>query len=241
MKRIKAINGYTIYQATTQRDADNYRCQIGDYSIYLSSDIRDFGLSCSYPEWDGVDSLAVAVAMCNGSKHAVAVELAEELSDSTVQDMDLVLEIERRLDAGESLESVRDSYDTDEQCFTRDCFVDPFIPYEDHPSIGQCGSVIPDTCPIDEDPDLGDELSDCPEQEPAAVSDEDATGVYLRDLYEIAPQAHIFIVTRADVYDLRVTSRREYTGGKADGDKFVWRVTPASYPMHKNVLEVEII
>lgn len=124
MKRIKALNGYTIYQATTQRDADNYRCQVGDYSIYLSSDIRDFGLSCSDPEWDGVDSLAVAVAMCKGSSHAVAVELAEELSDSTIQDMDLVLEIERRLDAGESLESVRDSYDTEEQCFTRDCLGD---------------------------------------------------------------------------------------------------------------------
>lgn len=153
MKRIKAINGYTIYQSTTQRDVDNYRCSIGDYNIYLSSDIRDYGLSCSYPEWDGVDSLAVAVAMCNGSSYAVAVELAEELSNSTIQDMDLVLEIERRLDAGESLESVRDSYDTDEQCFTRDCFVDPFIPYEDHPSIGQYGVVIPDTCPIDEDTD----------------------------------------------------------------------------------------
>lgn len=123
MKRIKAINGYTIYQATAQRDADNYNCEIGEYSIYLSTDIRDFGLANSYPEYDRVDSLSAAVAMCNGSCYAVAVELAEELSDSTVQDMDLVLEIERRLEAGEALETVRDSYDIDEQRF-----VDPQDP-----------------------------------------------------------------------------------------------------------------
>ena len=117
MKRIRSINGYTIYQATTQRDADNYNCQIGDFSIYLSSDIRDFGLSYSYPEWDGVDSLAVAVAMCAGSAYAVAVELAEELSESTVQDMDLVLEIERMLEAGEAVETIRESYDAERGCF----------------------------------------------------------------------------------------------------------------------------
>lgn len=76
-----------------------------------------------------------------------------------------------------------------------------------------------------------------PDYEPE--QDETATCVYLHDLYDIAPQAHIFIVTRDD--ELRITSRREYNGGKEDGDKIVWRVTPASYPMYKNVLEVEII
>lgn len=214
MKRIKTVNGYAIYQATTQRDADNYNCEVGCYNLYLSSDIRDYGLSCSYPEYDNIDSLAAALELANGSSYAVACALAEELSDSTIQDMDLVLEIERRLDAGACPDDIRNSYSVFGQCFN---------------------DVL-----SDEDPDLGDELADCPEQEPVAVSDENATCVYLRDLYAIAPQAHFVIVTRDEV-TLRVTTRREYTGGKADGDLIVWRVTPASYPMYKNVLEVEII
>ena len=111
MKRIKAINGYTIYQATTQRDADNYNCEVGNYNVYLSSDIKDFGLSNSYPEYDNLDSLTAALNICRDSNFAIACALADELSDSTVQDMDLCLEIERRFDAGESVEYVRDCYD----------------------------------------------------------------------------------------------------------------------------------
>lgn len=111
MKRIKSINGYTIYQATTQRDADNYNCEIGSYNIYLSSDIRDFGLTNSYPEYDNIDSLTAALNICCDSRFAIACALADELSDSTIQDMDLCLEIERRFDAGESVEYVRDCYD----------------------------------------------------------------------------------------------------------------------------------
>lgn len=107
MKKVKQINGYTIYEATTQRDVDNYGCNIGSYNIYLSADIRDYGLSYSDPEWDDVDSLATAIAMCNGSQWATACALAEEISGSTAQDMDLCLEIERRLDAGEALSDVR--------------------------------------------------------------------------------------------------------------------------------------
>lgn len=107
MKRIKSLNGYTIYEATTQRDVDNYGCQIGSYNIYLSSDIRDYGLSYSSAEWEDIDSLATAIAMCNGSQWATACALAEEISGSTCQDMDLCLEIERRLDAGEALSDVR--------------------------------------------------------------------------------------------------------------------------------------
>lgn len=106
MKKVRQINGYTVYQAATQRDADNYNCEIGNYNVYLSSDIRDFGLAYSDAEWENEDSLAVVIARCEGSKYAVAAALAEELSGSTAQDMDLVLEIERRLDKGQSLEQV---------------------------------------------------------------------------------------------------------------------------------------
>lgn len=117
MKRIKTVNGYAIYQAMTQRDADNYSCQIGSYNLYLSSDIRDYGLANSYPEYDDIDSLAAALELANGSNYAIACALAEELSDSTIQDMDLVIEIERRLDEGQTVELITESYDTDEQCF----------------------------------------------------------------------------------------------------------------------------
>lgn len=43
MKRIKTVNGYAIYQAMTQRDADNYNCEVGSFNLYLASDIRDYG------------------------------------------------------------------------------------------------------------------------------------------------------------------------------------------------------
>lgn len=81
---------------------------------------------------------------------------------------------------------------------------------------------------------------DLPVETSEPEEDEATACVYLRDLYEISPQAHIFIVTRDEV-SRRITTSREYTGGEEDGDKIVWRVTPASYPMYKNVLEVEII
>ncbi|MBQ1313970.1 MAG: hypothetical protein IIY48_05360 [Clostridia bacterium] len=113
MKRIKTVNGYTIYEATSARDEANYNCRVGSYNIYISSDIRDFGLSNSYPEYEDIDLLSVAEAMCGASKYAVAVDLAEEISGSTAQDMDLVLEIERLLESGMSIEEVRDHFDED--------------------------------------------------------------------------------------------------------------------------------
>lgn len=106
MKKIRQINGFTIYQATSPRDEENHNCHTGNYNVYLSSDIRDFGLSYSTPAWEDEDSLSVVIARCNGSKYAVACALAEEISGSTAQDMDLVLEIERRLDDGQSLEQI---------------------------------------------------------------------------------------------------------------------------------------
>lgn len=111
MKRIKTINGYAIYQSMTQRDVDNYGCQIGNYNVYVAQDIRDYGLTNSYANFDDIDSLATAIELASGSNYAAACALADELSDSTIQDMDLVIEIERRLDSGDSIEYVRDSYD----------------------------------------------------------------------------------------------------------------------------------
>lgn len=115
MKRIKSVNGYTIMQAISARDEANYNCHIGEYNIYLSSDIRDFGLSNSYPEWGSIETLSVAEAMCGASKYAVAVDLAEEISGSTAQDMDLVLEVERLLEGGLSIEEVRARFIRDDE------------------------------------------------------------------------------------------------------------------------------
>lgn len=106
MKRIRQINGYIIYQAQNARDYENHNCRTGNYNIYLASDVRDYGITYSTPEWEDEDSLSVVIARCNGSRYAVACALAEELSGSTAQDMDLVLEIERRLDAGQALSQV---------------------------------------------------------------------------------------------------------------------------------------
>ena len=113
MKRVKNCNGYVIYEAKSQRDVDNYNCQIGNFNIYTSTGIRDFGLTNSYPEYQDIDSLAEAIAICSGSMFAVADALADELSMSTAQDMDLVLEIERRLESGEALDTIRRCYDSE--------------------------------------------------------------------------------------------------------------------------------
>lgn len=107
MKKIRTVNGYAIYQATSQRDADNYACEVGNYSLYLATDIRDYGLASSYPDFENIDSLANALEIAGSSNHAIAEALAEELGASTCVDIDLVLEIERRLDAGDQPDDVR--------------------------------------------------------------------------------------------------------------------------------------
>lgn len=117
MRKVKQVNGYAIYAATTQRDADHYGCNIGSYNVYLSSDIRDFGLTNSYPEYEDIDSLTEALNICRASKYAIACAMADELTNATVQDMDLVMEIERRLEAGEAVNEIIESYCTEDQCF----------------------------------------------------------------------------------------------------------------------------
>ena len=107
MKRVKTFNGYAIYQAVSERDAETYCCPVGSYKLYLSTDIRDFGLSCSDPCFDGIETLDEALELAGGSNYAAAEAMAEEIGGSTCIEMDLVLEIERRLDAGETPKSVR--------------------------------------------------------------------------------------------------------------------------------------
>ena len=60
----------------------------------------------------------------------------------------------------------------------------------------------------------------------------------LKELWEVAPQAFFFVVTRDD--EFRKTASREYVGTGDDGNREVLRILPTSYPMYKNVLEVEL-
>ena len=60
----------------------------------------------------------------------------------------------------------------------------------------------------------------------------------LKDLWFVSPQAFVFIVTRDENFNK--TSSREYHGSGPDGDREILRVLPTSYPMYKNVLEVEL-
>lgn len=172
MKKVKQANGYIIYQSATQRDVDNYHCEIGNYNIYLATDIRDYGLSNSYAEWEDEDSLAVAIAKCNGSQYAVACALADELSDSTVQDMDLVQEIERRLEAGEALESIRESYDIVLERFIYD--------YDGgHMNLsGDPASDEYDPCGVLDEDELDGDLEDVPDAALAEADNKEYYGLY---------------------------------------------------------------
>lgn len=73
MKRIKALNGYTIYQ-TTSRDKEYTP---GEYVVYCSSDVREFGREYSYPEYEGIDSLEIAEELCVNDQFARAKEIVE--------------------------------------------------------------------------------------------------------------------------------------------------------------------
>lgn len=86
MKRIKAINGYTIYEATA-RDEKQGNGTAGEYAIFFSSDIRDYGVAYSTPEYDGIDSLEVCEELIAGDKTALAKEALEQEYTAVTMDM----------------------------------------------------------------------------------------------------------------------------------------------------------
>lgn len=104
MTRIKSMNGYTIYQAGA-RDVTKHGFDDGSFYVYFSTDVRDFGLTNSTPEYEGCGSLEEAEANCCGN-FARAKELVE--SQTTAASFDEITEIERRLDAGETVEEIED-------------------------------------------------------------------------------------------------------------------------------------
>ena len=56
MKKVKSLNGYSIFEAGP-RDVDKYGYEAGSFYVFFSSDIRDFGIANSSPEYDGLDTL----------------------------------------------------------------------------------------------------------------------------------------------------------------------------------------
>lgn len=102
MKKIKNVNGYTIYQAGP-RDVKKYGFSEGGFYVYFASDVKDFGLPNSTPEFEDCGNLEEAEANCTGN-FAIAKEIVEERT--TAASMDEILEVEAMLDAGADPESL---------------------------------------------------------------------------------------------------------------------------------------
>lgn len=104
MKKIKAINGYTIYQATT-RDESKYNVTEGYFYLYFSSDIRDYGLSNSEYDYEA-GSIEEATEFATGTNYAIAKEIVEETT--TAASFEEILEVEQKLNDGMSREEIEE-------------------------------------------------------------------------------------------------------------------------------------
>lgn len=111
MKKIKNVNGYAIYQAGA-RDVAKYGFEDGSFYVYFASDVRDFGLVNSTPEFEDCGSLEEAEANCTGN-FAKAKEIVEERT--TAASMEEILEVEAMLDAGADPENLDDNVEDPEQ------------------------------------------------------------------------------------------------------------------------------
>lgn len=110
MKRIKAVNGYTIYRAT-KRDEARYNVQEGEYYLYFSSDIRDYGIAQSDWDWSA-ETLELALEFAEGTNYATAREIVE--SYTTAASFEEIEAVEARLDRGESAEEIAEALEADE-------------------------------------------------------------------------------------------------------------------------------
>lgn len=104
MKRVKAINGYSIYEATL-KDEEKYNVVCGCFYIYFSSDIRDFGLSNSDWDWES-GSIEEATEWATGSNYAIAKEIVEETT--TAASFEEIEEVEAMLNSGLSVEEIKE-------------------------------------------------------------------------------------------------------------------------------------
>ena len=104
MKRIKAVNGYTIYQATA-RDAANRNVEEGYFYLFFSSDIRDYGLSNCDWDWEA-GSIEEAEAFATGTNYAAAKAIVEETT--TAASFEEIAEVESKLDNGMTREEIEE-------------------------------------------------------------------------------------------------------------------------------------
>lgn len=102
MKRIKSINGYTIYQATA-RDVTRHNVEEGYFYLYFSSDIREYGLAYSYIEMEA-GSLEEAEEFATGSNYAAAREYVE--AETTAASYEEIEAVEKLLDSGLSVDDI---------------------------------------------------------------------------------------------------------------------------------------
>lgn len=102
MKRIKSINGYTIYQATA-RDAARDNVEEGCFYLYFSSDIREYGRAYSYIEYEA-GSMEEAVALATGTNYAIAREYVE--ANTTAADYTEIEAVEKMLDSGLTVDDI---------------------------------------------------------------------------------------------------------------------------------------
>ena len=111
MKRIKAINGYTIYEATT-RDEEKYNVEAGYFYLYFSSDIRDYGIAYCDPDHEA-GSIEEAISFATGTNYAAAKEYVEETT--TAATYEEIAAVEKQLDAGATLEEIATEEETLEE------------------------------------------------------------------------------------------------------------------------------
>ena len=102
MKRIRSVNGYTIYQATA-RDAAQENVTAGYFYLYFSSDIRDYGRAYSYIEYEA-GTLEEAEALATGTNYAAAREYVE--ANSTAATYEEIEAVEKLMDAGMTADDI---------------------------------------------------------------------------------------------------------------------------------------
>lgn len=95
MKRVKALNGYTIYLANERDERKYHMVYANNYYVYFSSDVREYGLTNSDYEFE-CGTLEEAIENCGGN-YAIAKEICE--SGHTCVTFEEIEEVEKQLDA----------------------------------------------------------------------------------------------------------------------------------------------
>ena len=108
MKRVKAQNGFTIYQYTKRDERDGHK--VGEYCIYYSADVREFGTAYSTPEFEDLGTLAEALENIDGNYNGAAYSILSE--QTTCVDFSDVEELAARLANGGTIsEEEKDAAD----------------------------------------------------------------------------------------------------------------------------------